>query len=147
MSEMNQDSLGFLVCKIAKNNVSIVIDGAHRKLPRQSEQAKEVIELVKEYNSTGDVQARTDLKNKITELVTPAIRIASATDGRFEFDGNSKMYLKGTKDPIPDILAKKLMQFLRDELPLDALVNFWKHLLLNPDPAVREQLYLSLIHI
>jgi hypothetical protein len=51
------------------------------------------------------------------------------------------MYLKGTTTPIPNILTKKLLDFISNGIPVEGLINFWKQLLLNPDEAVREQCY------
>ena len=56
------------------------------------------------------------------------------------------MYLKGTSDPIPEFLAKKLLEYIDKGLNVEALVNFWKNTLLNPDKGVRQQLFGFLEH-
>jgi hypothetical protein len=56
------------------------------------------------------------------------------------------MYLKGTDIPIPEFMAQKLLHFIENKITVEPLVNFWKHLILNPDAAVRQQLYGFLEH-
>ena len=136
----------YLVCKIEKDNVQVIIDGLPKNISRSFKQADLVIELARNFNSSRDENERKVIMEKVKDLLTPANRIQHATDGRFEFDGGNKMYLKGTTDPIPNFLAKKLIKWLEDKLPLTGLINFWKHLLLNPDKTVRKQLYEFLEH-
>jgi len=136
----------YLVCKIGKDDVQIIIDGLPKSISKQFKEAEQVIAYARNYNASRDQDERNAILEKVKTLLTPANRIQHATDGRFEFDGGNKMYLKGTTDPIPNFLAKKLMKWLEEKLPLDGLINFWKHLLLNPDRAVRKQLYGFLEH-
>lgn len=134
-------SNGFLVCKVTVSDIIVMIDGTHRSIPRESADSQRILNLVREYNDERDPQKRIAIKAEVGGLMNPAKRIELATDNRFEFDGNKNMYLKGTDIPIPNILAKKFIQFINENLPIEAMVNFWMHLLLNPDTAVREQLY------
>jgi len=136
----------YLVCKVDKENVQIIIDGLPKTLSRKYKEADSVIQLAKNFNKSRDENERKAIMGKVQELLTPGYRIQHKTDGRFEFDGGRKMYLKGTTDPIPNFLAKKLMKWMEEDIPLTGLINFWKHLLLNPDKAVRKQLYSFLEH-
>ena len=136
----------YLVCKVEKDTVQVIIDGLPKSISRSFSEADKVIKLAENYNKSRDNDERAAIIGKVQELLTPGHRIQNQTDGRFEFDGGRKMYLKGTTDPIPNFLAKKLMKWMEEKIPLEGLINFWKHLLLNPDKAVRKQLYSFLEH-
>ena len=137
---------GFLICKVTKNNIVVILDGTPRTLHRRDVAAEEVISLVGVYNGEKDLEKRVEIKDKLEALLSPGKRIVMASDNRFEFDEKQHMYLTGTTTPIPSVLAKKLLEFIKLEAPIDALINFWKHLLLNPDEAVRKQLYGFIAH-
>tara|TARA_R110000737_G_C14621577_1_gene493330 strand:+ start:824 stop:1840 length:1017 start_codon:yes stop_codon:yes gene_type:complete len=136
----------YLVCKVNNDDVQVIIDGLPKSISRKFKEADIVIQLAKNFNNSKDTTERQSIIDQVQELLTPGKRIQHQTDGRFEFDGGRKMYLKGTTDPIPNFLAKKLMKWMEDKIPLNGLVNFWKHLLLNPDKSVRKQLYSFLEH-
>jgi len=138
--------MNYLVAKVTPNDVTVIIDGKHKRIRKDSPDAELVIALVKQYNSCNILTERVDIITKIEELCNPAKKIEFNSDGRFEFDGNSAMYLKGTSDPIPEFLAKKLLEYIDKGLNVEALVNFWKNTLLNPDKGVRQQLFSFLEH-
>ncbi len=138
--------MNYLVAKVTPNDVTVIIDGKHKRIRKDSPDAELVIALVKQYNSCNILTEREDIVTKIEELCNPAKKIEFNSDGRFEFDGNSAMYLKGTSDPIPEFLAKKLLEYIDKGLNVEALVNFWKNTLLNPDKGVRQQLFGFLEH-
>lgn len=138
--------MNYLVAKVTPTDVTVIIDGKHKRIRKDSPDAELVIALVKQYNSCNILEERQDIITKIEELCNPAKKIEFNSDGRFEFDGNSAMYLKGTSDPIPEFLAKKLLEYIEKGLNVEALVNFWKNTLLNPDKGVRQQLFSFLEH-
>ena len=106
----------YLVCKVDKDNVHVLIDGLPKTISREFPEANNIIKIAENYNKSRDNDERNALIGKVQELLTPGHRIQSQTDGRFEFDGKRKMYLKGTTDPIPNFLAKKLMHFVHHYL-------------------------------
>jgi hypothetical protein len=136
----------FIICKVSKTDIDIIIDGVNRRLARNHADASEVLSLASSYNSTSLPEAREAIKQELIELLNPAKRISLASDGRFEYDGEKNMYLVGTSEPIPNILTKKLLDFISNNIPVEGLVNFWKQLLLNPDKHVREQCYRFIEH-
>ena len=138
--------MNYLVAKVTPSDVTVIIDGKHKRIRKDSPDAELVIALVKQYNSSNVLEERQDIITKIEELCNPAKKIEFNSDGRFEFDGNSAMYLKGTSDPIPEFLAKKLLEYIDKGLNVEALVNFWKNTMLNPDKGVRQQLFSFLEH-
>ena len=138
--------MNYLVAKITPTDVTVIINGNHKRVRKDSPDSSEVIELVKLHNASNVAQEREDIVAKIEELCNPAKKIEFKSDGRFEFDGHSAMFLKGTSDPVPEFLAKRLLDYISKELDVEPLVNFWKNVLLNPDKAVRQQLFGFLEH-
>ena len=138
--------MNYLVAKITPTDVTVIINGNHKRVRKDSPDSSEVIELVKLHNASNVAQEREDIVAKIEELCNPAKKIEFKSDGRFEFDGHSAMYLNGTSDPVPEFLAKRLLDYIAKELDVEPLVNFWKNVLLNPDKAVRQQLFGFLEH-
>jgi hypothetical protein len=56
------------------------------------------------------------------------------------------MHLKGDDEPIPALIAKKLVQFRDAKEDFMPLVRFWKKLKENPDKRLRDQLYGFMVH-
>ena len=138
--------MNYLVAKVTPSDVTIIIEGKHKRIRKDSPDADLVIALVKQYNACNILSERVDIITKIEELCNPAKKIQFNSDNRFEFDGNSAMYLKGTSDPVPEFLAKRLLEYIDKKLDVEPLVNFWKNTLLNPDKGVRQQLFGFLEH-
>ena len=138
--------MNYLVAKLTPTDVTVIINGNHKRIRKDSPDSSEVIELVKLHNASNVAQEREDIVAKIEDLCNPAKKIELKSDGRFEFDGASSMFLKGTSDAIPEFLAKKLLKYIEDKLDVEPLVNFWKNVLLNPDKGVRQQLFGFLEH-
>lgn len=58
-----------------------------------------------------------------------------------EADENGNVFLKGFNTPIPNTLIKVFKEYHENNYPMDALKNFWKLLMLQPDERVREKLF------
>lgn len=52
-----------------------------------------------------------------------------------------QVFLAGFNTPIPDALVEVIKEYHEEGYPLDAIMNFWKLLMLNPDVRVREVLF------
>lgn len=79
--------------------------------------------------------------------LTPYKRVAHKVDGRIEYvEDLGKLFVKGIERPLPEVLQKRIMSFLDDELPIDALIKFWENCQLNPEFRAIEELYLFLEH-
>lgn len=138
--------MSYLVCKVSKQDICVILEGSPKKIRRESSDAERLIGLVKTHNALSNKEERAQVLEEITKICNPAKKIECKSDNRFIFDGESQMYLKDTTDPIPEFLAKKLLEYIDNGLDVDPLIKFWKHLLLNPDPATRTQLYSFLEH-
>jgi len=54
---------------------------------------------------------------------------------------SGEVFLKGTKIPMPSLLAETFLKYLDKGYPVEPLVNFWILLMGNPDIDVRESLF------
>jgi len=52
-----------------------------------------------------------------------------------------EVFLAGFNTPIPDTLVEIIKEYHENDYPLDAIMNFWKLLMLNPDTRVRTVLF------
>jgi len=54
---------------------------------------------------------------------------------------SGEVYLAGFNTPIPDTLVEVIKDYHENKYPLDAIINFWKLLMINPDKRVRTSLF------
>ncbi len=60
----------------------------------------------------------------------------------FETDPETgRVYMAGFNTPVPDTLIEVIKEYHENNYPMDAIVNFWKLLMLNPDTRVRTDLF------
>jgi len=52
-----------------------------------------------------------------------------------------EVYLAGFTTPVPMTLVEVIKDYHENNYPMDAVLNFWKLLMLNPDKRVRESLF------
>lgn len=76
----------------------------------------------------------------VVDFLFPVKQIVRYTGGAFIERGDN-VYLKGVKEPLPDVIGKRLVSFYRKKLPYMPLVKFWKNLQKNPSEHSKQQLY------
>ena len=65
-----------------------------------------------------------------------------AKENGLEYDMETGLtYLEGYNTPIPELLVKTIEEYYEKGYPMEAWVNFWKLLMINPDKRVRESLF------
>jgi hypothetical protein len=134
--------VGQIVTKETKKDLTVVIGKDFRNIPKTDKDLiVEVRAAIEKFNNERDSEVRETIKEELLSLLSPGRKIMLASDNRFMLDEDGVMTLKGTSEAIPAFLAEKLLQFIEDGIDVDALVNFWRRLLLNPDKHVRTQLY------
>ena len=89
---------------------------------------------LKDLIKSGDVQALTD------KFLDVKARIERYTDKNF-YVQDKRLYLKGEDKPIPDNIAKKLLELEKEGEDFMPVVRFWKKLQSNPSEASIEQLF------
>jgi len=113
-------------------SVVVVFDTGMRSVPVENPLYKRVRELIESFKF-----------EDLAEVVDMSTRVAKHTDGLF-YVVDSVVYVEN--DPLPDTLSKRLIEFMEQNLPCDALVNFWNKLKLNPSLRSREMLWSFLDH-
>lgn len=122
------------------NIVNISINGKlHKKNCGSPAEASELYRLV--------LTARedpTDTNLKAIHLyLNERTRIAFMVGlDNLEADSESgEVYLSGFNTPIPNTLVEVIKEYYENHYPLDAILNFWKLLMINPDQRVRTSLF------
>jgi hypothetical protein len=52
-----------------------------------------------------------------------------------------EVFLAGFNTPVPEVLVDIIKEYHENKYPMDALINFWKLLMINPDKRIRETLF------
>lgn len=119
------------------NVVNVSIDGKlHKKNCGSPKEADELFRLVlkaKETPSEANVMA---IRTYINEKTRVALLAGLETD----LDSGT-VYMAGFNTPLPETLIEVIKEYHENNYPMDAIVNFWKLLMLNPDVRVRESLF------
>jgi hypothetical protein len=119
------------------NVVNLSIDGKlHKKLcadPKEADELYRAIIKAKENPTEANIKALRILLNERTRKVIEAGLEADIDTG--------EVYLAGFNTPIPDTLLDVIKEYHDNGYPLDAIINFWKLLMINPDIRVRKSLF------
>jgi hypothetical protein len=120
------------------NVVNLVIDGnAFQKTFETQEQANAFYKLMH--------SAKNGEEGAIDKLMAELNRrYKTLVKGILEKDADENYFLKGIDIKLPQLLADTFVDYLDNDFPVNALVNFWKLLITNPDTRVREDLFLFL---
>lgn len=117
---------------ITKKSVVITLKGKQHTFSKGSEKYEKVISLIK--------------GQKIEELesfLAPGKVLVNYSGGKFE-SKNGEVYLVGDEEPLVSALAKKVLAFAKEDLPIQPLLEFWKNLKSNPSQTSKEELYIFL---
>jgi hypothetical protein len=119
------------------NVVNISIDGKlHKKNCGNPKEADELFRLVLKAKADPSEENLKSLKLYINERTRVALMAG------FEADVDSgEVFLAGFFTPVPDDLIEVIKEYAEEGYPLDAIVNFWKLLMINPDKRVRTDLF------
>jgi hypothetical protein len=128
----------------SEQTITININGAPRLIKIKSKDHRNyIIRLLTECQKNESAENLEEL----WIALTPYKRVAHKVDGRIEYvEDLGKLFVKGIERPLPEVLQKRIMSFLDDELPIDALIKFWENCQLNPEFRAIEELYLFLEH-
>lgn len=119
------------------NVVNVSINGRlHKKNCGSPEEADELFRLVltaKEDPSDKNIQG---IRGYLNDRTRVAIMAGLEHDPE-----TSEIFLAGFNTPIPNTLVEVIKEYHENNYPLDAVINFWKLLMLNPDYRVRVSLF------
>lgn len=117
------------------NLINLFINGnAYQKTFDSKESAKEFFSVM-QLAQKGDKEAFIELMGLLNR------KYKAVYKGILEKDTEDRMYLKGIDIPMPELLAETFVDYIDNDYPVEALENFWKLLVTNPDPRVREDLF------
>ncbi len=119
------------------NIINISLNGKlHKKSCASVKEADELIKLciLAKANPTNE-----NLRN-IKLFLNEKTRIAMKCG--LEIDNDSgEIFLAGFNTPVPDTLVKIMEDYFENGYPMEAIINFWKLLMINPDTRVRQSLF------
>jgi len=119
------------------NMVNVSINGKlHKKNCGSPAEANELFQLVlkaKEDPSDENV-------NAIHCYLNEKLRVGMMAGLESDPD-TGQVYMAGFNTPVPDALVEIIKEYHENNYPMDALINFWKLLMLNPDKRIRHDLF------
>jgi len=119
------------------NVVNISIDGKlHKKNCGNPKEADELFKLV--------LKAKADPSDENVKAIRLYLneRTRIALVAGLEADVDSGLvFLAGFNTPVPTTLVEVVKEYHENNYPLEAIINFWKLLMINPDVRVRESLF------
>lgn len=117
--------------------INLSIDGKlHKKVCGSTHEADGFYKLVlkaKEDPSDENLKA---IRCYLNEKIRIAMEAGLETDPE-----TNEIYLAGFNTPVPMKLVEVIKEYNDNGYPMDAVLNFWKLLMLNPDVRVRKDLF------
>lgn len=117
--------------------VNISIDGKLTKkscsTPAEADELFRAVLAAKENPTDGNIK-------KVRLLLNERLRIALLAGIEGDPD-TGEAYLAGFNTPIPLTLLEVIKEYTENKYPMDAIINFWKLLMINPDTRVRTSLF------
>ncbi len=126
---MKNETLSHL---ITNNNIVINFEGRTYNIS-SSDTAK--FKSVKGFLKDKDYES-------VKEILSPKSKIVRYANTYFEVTDDGLLWMKDDKkEPVPHILAKRLLDFINEGLDFIYLIKFWENLRLNPSLESRKDLY------
>jgi hypothetical protein len=117
--------------------VNVSIDGKlQKKVCNSLTDANELFKLVLEVKENPTDEAVKKLRCYLNERTRIALMAGLESD-----PDSGEVYLAGFNTPVPLKLIEVVKEYHENDFPLDAIINFWKLLMINPDVRVRESLF------
>jgi hypothetical protein len=117
--------------------VNISIDGKlHKKNCGSPNEADVLFKAVLNAKGNPNDENIKALRSLLNEKLRIAIMAGLETDPE-----TNEVYLAGFNTPVPTTLVEVAKEYHDNGYPLDAIINFWKLLMLNPDTRVRTVLF------
>jgi hypothetical protein len=117
--------------------LNVSIDGKlQKKVCGSVDEANKVFAIVlkaKEDPSDANIK---ELRSYLNEKLRIALLAGLETDPE-----TGEVYLAGFNTPVPATLVEVAKEYHENGFPIEAIINFWKLLMINPDVRVRESLF------
>ena len=119
------------------NVVNISINGKlHKKNCGSTHEADGLFRLVLKAKDNPTDENVNAIRCYLNEKTRIAMEAGLETDPE-----TNEVYLAGFNTPVPMKLVEIIKEYNENNYPMDAILNFWKLLMLNPDIRVREDLF------
>jgi len=119
------------------NVVNVSLDGKlHKKncgTPQEADELFRMVLTAKDNPSEENIKA---IRAYLNEKTRVALLAGLENDPE-----TGEVFLAGFNTPLPMTLIEVIKDYHENGYPLDAIMNFWKLLMLNPDTRVREDLF------
>lgn len=119
------------------NMVNLSIDGKlHKKNCGSPKEADTLFKAVLKAKDNPNEDNIRELRSLLNEKLRIALMAGLETDPE-----TNEVYLAGFNTPVPAKLVEVAKEYHDNGYPLDAIINFWKLLMINPDKRVRTSLF------
>ena len=119
------------------NVINVFISGKLQKKncgsPKEADELFRIILKAKEDPSDENIKT---IRCYLNEKLRVALEAGLEADLE-----TGEVYLAGFNTPLPATLIKVIKEYNENGYPLDAIINFWKLLMINPDKRVRTSLF------
>jgi hypothetical protein len=119
------------------NMVNLSIEGKLYK--KNCGSAKEADELFRLVLKAKEDPTPENVRN-IRAFLNEKLRIAYLTGLESDVE-TGQVFLAGFNTPVPETLLEVIKEYHENGYPMDAVINFWKLLMINPDVRVRTSLF------
>lgn len=117
--------------------INLSINGKLRKKVCDTvETANDLYRLILDVKANPSDQGLKDILSFLNEKTRVAMQCGLETDPE-----TGEVYLAGFNTPVPMTLVEVAKDYHENGFPMEAIMNFWKLLMLNPDHRVRESLF------
>jgi len=117
--------------------VNVSIDGKLvKKICGSIDEANELFKMVLKAKENPTDEAVKMLRSYLNEKTRVAMLAGLETDPE-----TGEVFLAGFNTPVPLTLVEVVKEYHDNGFPIEAIINFWKLLMINPDKRVRESLF------
>lgn len=122
---------------IIGNVVNVSINGKlHKKNCGTPAEADELFRLVLKAKDNPTEENINDIRCYLNERTRVGLMAGLETD-----PDSGEVYMAGFNTPLPNTLVDIIKDYHENNYPMDAVLNFWKLLMINPDRRVRADLF------
>lgn len=119
------------------NMVNLSIDGKlYKKNCGSTKEADELFRLVLKAKENPTPENVRNIRAYLNEKIRIAYLAGLENDVE-----TGEVFLAGFNTPVPEALLEVIKEYYENKYPLDAIINFWKLLMINPDKRVRTNLF------
>lgn len=115
------------------DHLTLILGSNHYQF--KGEKAEKVFDLAMSYKTDPTYKNLTALEEEVAPI-TKILRY-----GFLEESSNGEYFIKGTNIPLPHSLSSHLIEYAEKGYPTEALINFWKLCLTNPNKEARDSFF------